>query len=255
MKRIMNITLTILLLAFSFYYTNKVSNYLKNKDPIMIKIKSLEAKYNKNYLNATISNNTIIPGLSGSVIDINNSYLKMKKIKSFQENSLILKEIEPVISIKNNQDKYIISGNPNKKNIAILIKTNNLDILKYYENTNINLIVTNTLLNNNYNYFKNINNNLVVYQAYLKKNYNLIDYCYETSLENINICSNYNKYTIVPTIINHDYYYSTYQELKNGQIFLYNILNDNNIKELNVLVKGLSNLGYKIVSLDELIKE
>ena len=69
-------------------------------------------------------------------------------------------------------------------------------------------------------------NNLVIYQAYLKKNYNLIDYCYETSLENINICSNYNKYTIVPTIINHDYYYSTYQELKNGQIFLYNILND-----------------------------
>ena len=46
----MNITLTILLLAFSFYYTNKVSNYLKDKDPIMIKIKSLEAKYNKNYL-------------------------------------------------------------------------------------------------------------------------------------------------------------------------------------------------------------
>ena len=103
---------------------------------------SVETKYNKNYLNATISNNTIIPGLSGSVIDINNSYLKMKKIKSFQENSLILKEIEPVISIKNNQDKYIISGNHNKKNIAILIKTNNLDILKYYENTNINLIVT-----------------------------------------------------------------------------------------------------------------
>ncbi len=78
---------------------------------------------------------------------------------------------------------------------------------------------------------------------------------YETSVENINICSNYNKYTIVPTIINHDYYYSTYQELKNGKIFLYNILNDNNIKELNVLIKGLSNLGYKIVSLDELIKE
>ena len=70
-----------------------------------------------------------------------------------------------------------------------------------------------------------------------------------------NICSNYNKYTVVPTIINHDYYYSTYQELKNGQIFLYNILNDNNVKELNVLIKGLNNLGYKIVSLDELIKE
>ena len=71
----------------------------------------------------------------------------------------------------------------------------------------------------------------------------------------LHICSNYNKYTIVPTIINHDYYYSTYQELKNGKIFLYNILNDNNIKELNVLIKGLNNLGYKIVSLDELIKE
>ncbi len=32
MKRIMNITLTIFLLVFSFYYTNKVSNYLKDKD-------------------------------------------------------------------------------------------------------------------------------------------------------------------------------------------------------------------------------
>ena len=38
MKRIMNITLTILLLVFSFYYTNQVSNYLKNKAIIAFEI-------------------------------------------------------------------------------------------------------------------------------------------------------------------------------------------------------------------------
>ena len=42
MKKIFNITFTFLLIYFSFYYTNKVSSYIKNKDPIMSKIKNVE---------------------------------------------------------------------------------------------------------------------------------------------------------------------------------------------------------------------
>ena len=83
MKKIFNITLTILLIYFSFYYTNKVSNYIKSKDPIMIKILNSKDKYSKEAIDAVISNNTIIPGLSGLEVNIDESYSKMKKVNSY----------------------------------------------------------------------------------------------------------------------------------------------------------------------------
>ena len=112
MKKYLNIILTILLLIFSFYYTNLVSNYIKNKDPIMIKIKENKNKLETKPIDAIIKDNTIIPGKNGTLIDINESYKKMKRINKYTESLLIFKYIKPNISLNNQYDKLIINGNP-----------------------------------------------------------------------------------------------------------------------------------------------
>ena len=252
MKKIFNFLFTIILLLFSFYYANIVRNFLKNQDPLMQEIKSNKSKYFKEPINAIITNNTIIPGISGTKLNINASYQKLKKIKKFDNSSLIIDKVKPNISLTNNIDKYIINGNLNKKNISIIISTNNLDIIKYYENTNINFIIDKYFLLDNLNYLNSITNNIIIYQGNLIKN-KRINYCYETNINNLNICSYYNLYTIIPNIITHDYYYNVYNTLENGKIFMFYL--NSNLDEFNILLKSISNLNYNLVSIDKLIEE
>lgn len=252
MKKIFNFLFTIILLLFSFYYANIVRNFLKNKDPLMQEIKSNQSKYFKEPINALITNNTIIPGISGTKLNINASYQKLKKIKKFDNSSLIIDKVKPNISLTNNIDKYIINGNLNKKNISIIISTNNLDIVKYYENTNINFIIDKYFLLDNLNYLNSITNNIIIYQGNLIKN-KRINYCYETNINNLNICSYYNLYTIIPNIITHDYYYNVYNTLENGKIFMFYL--NSNLDEFNILLKSINNLNYNLVSIDKLIEE
>ena len=252
MKKIFNFLFTIILLIFSFYYANIVKNFLKNKDPLMQEIKSNQDKYYKEPINAIITNKTIIPGISGTKLNINASYQKLKKIKKFDPSSLIIDKVKPSISLTNNIDKYIINGNLNKKNISIIISTNNLEIVKYYENTNISFIINKYFLLDNLNYLNSITNNIIIYQGNLNKN-KRINYCYETNINNLNICSYYNLYTITPNIITHDYYYNVYNTLENGKIFMFYL--NSNLDEFNILLKSISNLNYNLVSIDKLIEE
>lgn len=252
MKKIFNFLFTIILLIFSFYYANIVRNFLKNKDPLMQEIKSKQNKYYKEPINAIITNKTIIPGISGTKLNINASYQKLKKIKKFDSSSLIIDKVKPSISLTNNIDKYIINGNLNKKNISIIISTNNLEIVKYYKNTNISFIINKYFLLDNLNYLNSITNNIIIYQGNLIKN-KRINYCYETNINNLNICSYYNLYTIIPNIITHDYYYNVYNTLENGKIFMFYL--NSNLDEFNILLKSISNLNYNLVSIDKLIEE
>ncbi len=252
MKKIFNFLFTIILLIFSFYYANIVKNFLKNKDPLMQEIKSNQDKYYKEPINAIITNKTIIPGISGTKLNINASYQKLKKIKKFDNSSLIIDKVKPSISLTNNIDKYIINGNLKKKNISIIISTNNLEIVKYYKNTNISFIINKYFLLDNLNYLNSITNNIIIYQGNLIKN-KRINYCYETNINNLNICSYYNLYTIIPNIITHDYYYNVYNTLENGKIFMFYL--NSNLDEFNILLKSISNLNYNLVSIDKLIEE
>ncbi len=47
MKRVYPVILSCLLIAFSFYYTNKVAGIVRGKDPIMQSIKEEKANYEK----------------------------------------------------------------------------------------------------------------------------------------------------------------------------------------------------------------
>ena len=216
----------------------------------MILIKENQKKYIKEPINATINNNKIIPGLSGIEVNVDESYLKMKKVNTYSETLLVFNQIKPTINLNNNLDKLIVQGNPINKNISILLKINNLDILSKTLNLdeNLNFIFSNEFIKKNYSTLSKINNNILS-----ETNNDLVNYCY-TTLENIkNICQD--KQMILPTFITHNYYFETNQILENGKILAYTVINENNIQDINNIINNIKNLGYKIVSLDELLKE
>ena len=254
MRKIFNIILSITILIFSFYYTHIVSIYIKENDNIMQEIKKNKDKFEQKEINAIIDNDTIIPGKCSKKVNIELSYKKMKRVNKYTESLLVFEEVKPSISIEKKYDKLIISGNPTNKNISILVKVNDINILKKLkDNESLNFILDQTFINNNYNYLKTINNNIVILENNNLVNLDIISYCYSVTYNLY--CKNYNKYTIKPNFITNNYFYNTYKIIKNGAIIAYNIINENNIDNLNNIITYIKTLNYNILSIDELIKE
>lgn len=259
-----------LLICFTFFYTEKVVNVINNNDELMIDIKDRAINYEIEAMDAVIDNDTIIPGKYGKVVNIDKSYYNMKSSKVFNDKLLFYDIVKPNISLKDNNDKYIIGGNPKFKNVSLIyILNNNIE-------SNINLINSiNYRINIFLNYefmLKNINmlnslNNHDIYNygndgIYTEDNVimgnNIINnrtnnrsiYCLaRTRNDNtINMCSKNRMYTIIPSI---DRNYSDIKSnIKNGSIIMIN-----NIKELDVIVNYINSKGYNIVSLSELLSE
>jgi len=132
MRKIFEIIGTISLIFFSFFYTNRISTVIKNNDDLMIEINNLKDQYIYPVREAIINENTLMPGLSGREIDVNKSYKRMKKLGSFNDSLLVYKDIRPTNRLK--YDKYIIGGNPNKKEVSLIFLVNG--------NNNINNILS-----------------------------------------------------------------------------------------------------------------
>ena len=131
MKKVLkNISLLILVL-FSFFYTDKVMDLVNRKDPLMNKINLLKYKYEILPVNAILEDNTIIPGIKGKSVNLDKSYENMKKSGIFREDYLIYNDILPSEMLSNNMDKYIIKGNDYNNRVALLIiiDPNNMDIV------------------------------------------------------------------------------------------------------------------------------
>ncbi len=252
MRMFKKIFLTILLVIFSFYYTNKVLDFIKSKDQIMIEIKKNKDNYKINAIDAIIENNTIIPGKCGLVVDVNLSYLKMKKLNYYSDSLLVFKKIPPSISLKNQFDKLILSGNSNKKQISILLKISDINIINKINNQSINIILETKFINKNQEYLKTISNDIVVFEE--KNPSSLAKFCYAEKKYH-GFCKDSNLYTINPFYISHNYYYNTYIHLENGRMFSYQIKTEKELQEISILIQGIKNLGYEIVSLSTLLEE
>ena len=88
-----------------------------------IKTKSINYKIEPK--EAIIKDNTIIPGINGKQVDIKKSYEKIREIGYFNDKLLVYKQIQIKNKLKNNQDKYIISGNLKKREVSLIFKINN----------------------------------------------------------------------------------------------------------------------------------
>ena len=261
MNKKFKVIITIFLFIFSFYYTDKCVTLLKKKDPLMEEIRNKSKLYNIDPIDAIITNNTIIPGSNGLVVNELKSYDKMKKLGTFNETLLVYDEVNPSLSYKDYYDKIIVSNNKNNKLSLIF---NIKDISVYKEIKNIlnkydikgNYYFKNSFLTNNINEIKNIEDTILVNNLInIKKYSELIDYCLVYEVSNQIPCKNHNKHTILSSI-NIDNYHLTYTKnnFKNNNILTYSF-NKNNIKDLEIIINYLLNNNLEIVSITELLKE
>lgn len=127
------------LIAFSFYFTDRVSLLVANRSELMQEIKQVSASYEIDPVDAEIhiKENTMIPGKFGRKVNSEESYLSMHDFGSFNANYLVFEPVKPEVSIKNNKDKFITSGNSQNRQISFIIKDNK-EIENYFIENEIN---------------------------------------------------------------------------------------------------------------------
>ena len=269
------------LICFSFFYTDRAVDIVKRNDPIMKNILSNKDNLEVDAVSAYIDSDEMIPGINGLAIDINKSYSNMKKYDKYDETMLIFNEIAPSVSLNNNYDKYIVSGNKEKKHVALIFKVNDMtDVDKINDILLEKNIVATFFIDGEI-----INNNLDVVSELVKNKYeienlgydgnyeiskllwtnNLISsithkdpkYCYTDykNSEVLDLCKKNNMYTIIPNISVSNYPFITIkQSLTNGSIISFNI-NSDTIKELPSIISYIKQKGYNLVILDDLVSE
>lgn len=275
MNNKIKLLLGVLLALFSFYYTAKSIDLVKRIDPIMERIEKNQDKFNISPINARIVDDTIIPGLKGKKVNINLTYNKMKEYGTYNESLTILKDISPKVSIKNNYDKYIISGNKKKRSVSLIFHIDDLDkykiitnyielehlqatllidsdIIEYLDENNLSKYnielnykeINKVYISSNNSYIETITNKKNSYCITKKKNNKLLD-----------ICNKYKYQTVIPNIIlNNNPTITIKKELSNGSIILVEITNDIK-KELDYIVYYIESKGYMITMLDTLLQE
>ena len=279
MKKIGNFILVVFLVVFSFFYTNKAVDYLKEKDPIMQEIKKSEEKYRIEAMDAQIIGNNIISGKNGKTIDYEASYQKMKKYGTYNELLTTFKEVEPTISIKDNYDKYIVEGNRKNRSIALIFLAKE----QTYINNIINILekkkvpgtffIDGTFLENNISLLKskeNLEFELLSYQNEYEENFfktglsylesitrKKPHYCY-TEKENedlLKLCQKLKLHTIKPNLsLKKDIYQQVKENLGNS-IMISMDINNYVEKELGIVIDYIKEKGYEIVLLEDLLKE
>lgn len=268
------------LLLVSFFYTEQTVNVVKEYDEVMIAIKEYSVNSKKEPINAYIDGNTIIPGMNGYQVDINKSYHNMKRYGKFDSSLLEYENITPDVTMNDYKDKYIISGNPDKRMISLLFlvdeKSDMESILSILEQEKVkgNFFINSKWLENNSEKLEQIIQSGHVI-GNLSTNFNYLDssflwmdtvirkvgkqrngYCYfiEENESELNMCSLYDNYSIKPTIIGSTPYKEVKEKLVSGSILSFSISNTT-IQELPIIIAYIKSKGLIIQTLDEMIKE
>lgn len=272
-KKLIQMVVVCFLICFSFYYTEKSVDLVKNTDPIMKEIKQQADAYKVEVTNALIKEDEVISGYNGLEIDYEKSYQAMKRFGKYNKDSIVLKEIMPTISIKENYDKYIVKGNYLKDTVGLVFVLDELKDINRVTNILESKNVTATFLTSN----KYLEDNPKVIYELAKENYeiqlkikeedelilarntlkNVInysgDYCYLEKKNDkiLNICEKAKMHTVLPTIT-----VSTFKDLKDnlesGAIIK---INNNEIKELSTIINYIKQRGYEFESLFYLLSE
>lgn len=281
MKRFFSMLSVLILVCFSFFYTEQVAKFVRKTDPIYQQIEEVASEYEIAPVNATIDLENIIPGISGKKVNIDQSYTNMKRLGEFNEGLLVFDEIVPEISSLKQYDKYIVKGNQNNDSISLVFIGSEstylnkvMEILKEKEVSATFFVDGNSIEENrviveelakNGNQIENLGYN----GSYQKERFiwtnNLIEsltkvepkYCYTKYKDSkvLDLCSSYHMYTIRPTIITGNYPFQTIkQKIEKGAIIQLD-LNETTIKELKTIIAYVKQKGYSIETLSNLINE
>lgn len=279
--KILRIILVLSLGLFSFYYTDKVINLIRETDPIMKNIKKESSNYEVSPINAKVKGNRITPGINGSKVDYDESFKKMKKYGTYNESLTVFSTEEPAISIDDYYDKYISQGNGIRNDVSLIFTVKDNDkldeILSILNNTNTKatFFVDGLFLENNLGVINNINENsheleILSYnnrfdELYFSSSLNRLNqitnkspkYCFAKydNKEVLELCKKLNLHTVIPTIMTSNYPYSDVKKkLSKGSIISFDITSSTKI-ELPTIINYIKQKGYTINTLDDLLSE
>lgn len=281
MKRFFEILGFLSLVCFSFFYTEKTIDVVKEVDDIMITLKEQAPKYQVKAENAKIDGKFMTPGISGKIVNLQKSYEEMKHYGKFHPNLLVYDKVSPEISIKNRYDKYIQTGNPKKRQVCFLFIVDEkgnpspiIEILKDKKVTGTFFIDGSWLEKNqnelvslieekftvgNYSYRGDYGHESFVWIDTIikrvggqKQSYCLVE---KENKKALSTCKLQKDYTIYPNIIIKENPYSELTEqVESGSIILMRL--DAQVKkELPLMITYLKQKGYEIVNLEQLLEE
>ncbi len=281
MKRFFEILGFLSLVCFSFFYTEKTIDVVKEVDDIMITLKEQAPKYQVKAENANIDGKFMTPGISGKIVNLQKSYEEMKHYGKFHPNLLVYDKVSPEISIKNRYDKYIQTGNPKKRQVSFLFIIDEkgnpspiIEILKEKKVTGTFFIDGSWLEKNqnelvsliegkftvgNYSYRGDYGHESFVWIDTIikrvggqKQSYCLVE---KENKKALSTCKLQKDYTIYPNIIIKENPYSELTEqVESGSIILMRL--DAQVKkELPLMITYLKQKGYEIVNLEQLLEE
>ncbi len=276
MKRVIKIIVISLFTCFSFYYTDKVIEFSKERDPIMIKLRSIN-KNKVSYVNGVLSSDTMLVGESGYEVDIEKSYEQMKKIDEYNDNLLSYIDVKPSILKKDNLDKFIIGSNTNDKKISFVFSSSSVKELKSIievlneEDVYSTIFIDGKFLEENLGLLKSISNNKISFGLYgYNNNYsessiryvhdvinnNLLysNYCLYKNDKFLKSCINSKINTIKPYVISYNVFDYFVNNKERGLIYMIKY-SDNNLSEFKSTILYLKQKGYDILSLDDILKE
>ena len=273
LKKTFQIIGIFILAGFSFFYTEKVNQIVKDKDPIMIKINEIKSDSYVSLVKPIINNDEYISGLNGCEVDVNKSYNKMKDVGEFKDELIVMKEVENNDNLNN---KYIVGANKNQKNVSIIFfikdKANN-NLIEMLKNKKIiaNFFIDQSFLENNTITVKFISENNNIYylgnngkyeDKYMIYSNNLIEmnsknksnYCFVSQKQDnvLKLCSEYNMKTIKSEIIKDNLLSNVREKLNNGSIIS---IESSDIDEIKVTLNYIISKGYNIISLDKLLNQ
>ena len=278
MKRVYPVILSCLLIAFSFYYTNKVAGIVRGKDPIMQSIKEEKANYEKKAINANVSGDNIIPGKNGKKVNIEASFQKMSRYGKYNDSLYVFDEVEPEVSINTYFDKYVESGREDSKDVALvfdILRFDNMDdVLSLLESNNVTatFFVDGLFMENNRSLLENVSKKgyeieLLSYNGgydkiYFESSLHVLNditkdrpkYCvaHYDKKEVLDICNSLSLHTVIPSIDTSNNSFSVVKnKLRGGSI----IGLSNSMVNLNTIINYIKQKGYNLVRLDTLLQE
>ena len=278
-RKLIQVAVVIVLVLFSFYYTNKTIDIIKETEPLMKQIKEESKKYQIPAENAKIKENKITPGKNGKEVDYDETYQKMKRYGTYNESLTVFKETTPTVSLEDTYDKFISGGNEEKKAITLVFKITNesnpKEIIRILNQENIiaTFFIDGLWLENNLSLVKQMLNYELEILSYNNRYEEIYfssaiqylknvtgeeaNYCY-AEYDNktvIDLCSKLKLHTIVPTIkIASSPFLEVKKQLQNAAIISLPINTTTEI-ELKTVIDYIKSRGYKIVTLKELLSE
>lgn len=268
-----------LLLVLSFVYTDKVFSTARKNDPVMKQVIKYKRKKDVLPTEPIITDDEIILGYSGLVVNEKASYNNMKSDDKFSEGKIVYDKKLPDKTISKTYDYYIKQGNPAKEQVSIVFKvTNDTDVdgvLKMIAKNNVkaSFFVDGAWLENNVETaFSMVNLGCEIYNLGYDGKYdksmmsvtnNLIEsislkdssFCLNETKDDDskNMCSKKKMHTITPTIADPSII-KLKENLVKGAIISYD-LKTFDASTLSLVMKTITSRGFEVQPLSVVISE